>query len=82
MTITLNSGYSMPPPPATVQPTAINLTRSGATTVSATSYNRNTTTGVITAVFNLPSGATLGAYTVNATFGPNTWSLTNGFTIN
>ena len=82
LTITLNSAYSMPPPPASVQPTAVTLTRSGASTVSASSFSRNTTTGIVTAVFSLPAGATLGAYTVNATFGPNTWSLTNGFTIN
>ena len=82
MTITLNSAFSPAPPPVTVQPTSVNLTRTGATTIGATSFSRNTTTGVVTATFNIPTGATVGAYTVNATFGPNTWSLTNGFTVN
>jgi hypothetical protein len=80
LTITLNSGYSMVPPPNNVQPTAVTLTRGG-TTLTATSSSRNTTTGIVTATFNL-AGATAGAYTVNAAFGPNTWSLTDGFTIN
>jgi hypothetical protein len=78
LTITLNSSYSPPPPPDSVVPTAVTLT--GPATVSATSFSRNTSTGVITATFNLP--ATTGSYTVNATFGPNTWSLTGGFTVN
>ncbi|MES2660555.1 MAG: YHYH protein [Verrucomicrobiota bacterium] len=82
LTITLNSGYTMAPPPNTVQPTSVTLTRAGATTITATAYSRNTTTGIVTATVPIPSGATSGAYTVNATFGPNTWSLTNGFTVN
>ena len=81
-TITLNSGYSMAPPPSTVAPTSVNLTKSGAATIGASTYSRNSTTGVVTATFIIPAGATVGAYTVNATFGPNTWSLTNGFTVN
>ncbi len=81
-TITLNSGYSTPPPPATVTPTSVTLTRTGATTITAGTLSRNSTTGVITAAFTLPAGATTGSYTVNATFGPNTWSLANGFTVN
>ncbi len=77
LTITLNSAYSPSPPPTTVAPTAVTLT--GPTTVNATSFSRNGTTGVVTATFNLP--AVVGSYTVNATFGPNTWSLANGFTV-
>jgi hypothetical protein len=80
LTITLNSGYSMMPPPDNVQPTSVTLT--GAATLTATYFSRNTTTGVVTAVFSISSIATPGACTVNAVFGPNTWSLTNGFTIN
>ena len=82
LTVTLNSAFAQAPPPNNVQPTSATLTRTGATTINATSYTRNTTTGIVTLVFNLPAGATTGAYTVNATFGPNTWSLTNGFTVN
>jgi YHYH protein len=82
LTITLNSGYSMPPPPSSVQPTSVTLTLSGTTTLTATSSLRNTTTGVVTANFSISSTATPGAYTVNTVFGPNTWSLTSGFTIN
>ena len=81
-TITLNIGYTQPPPPNNVAPTAVTLTRTGATTITATSSSRNATTGVVTATFNIPNGATPGAYTVNCTFGPNTWSLTDGFTVN
>ena len=77
LTITLNSAYAPAPPPSTVAPTAVTLT--GPATVNATSYSRDTITGVITATFTLP--ATTGSYTVNATFGPNTWSLTSGFTV-
>jgi hypothetical protein len=80
LTITLNTGATMPPPPNNVQPTSVTLT--GPATLTATSYSRNTTTGVVTAVFSIASTATPGAYTVNAVFGPNTWSLANGFTIN
>jgi hypothetical protein len=79
VTITLNSGYTTPPPPTTVAPTSVTLVQ-GATVRTATGVTRNSTTGVITANFAL--GAVTGAYTVNATFGPNTWSLTNGFTVN
>lgn len=82
LTVTLNSSYTPAPPPVTVQPTSATLTRAGATTINATSYTRNTTTGVVTLVIPLPAGATLGAYNVNVTFGPNTWSMTNGFTVN
>ncbi len=81
-TITLNSAYNPAPPPATVSPTSANLTRTGATTIGASSYSRDSSTGVVTATFAIPANATAGAYTVNATFGPNTWSLTNGFTVN
>ena len=82
LTVTLNSAYTPAPPPTTVQPTAATLTRTGATTITATSRTRNTTTGVVTLVFAIPAGATVGAYNVNVTFGPNTFSLTNGFTVN
>jgi hypothetical protein len=78
-TITLNSGYTMAPPPNNVAPTSVTLTL-GATTINAGSYSRNATTGVVTATF--PLGAVAGGYTVNCTFGPNTWSLTTGFTVN
>jgi len=79
LTITLNSGFSMAPPPNNVQPTSVTLVQ-GATVINATSYSRNTTTGIVTA--SVPLGATTGPYTVNATFGPNTWSLANGFNVN
>ena len=75
-------GTEKPPPPSSVQPTSVTLTLSGATTLTATSSLRNTTTGVVTANFSISSTATPGAYTVNTVFGPNTWSLTSGFTIN
>ncbi|MEO5912905.1 MAG: YHYH protein [Luteolibacter sp.] len=78
LTITLDNSGGMNPPPVTVQPTSVTLTKTG-TTLTATSYSRNTTTGVVTAT--VPLTAT-GTYTVNATFGPNTWSLGNGFTVN
>ncbi len=45
-------------PPASVPPTSITLTRAGAVTITAT--------------FVVPAGATVGADTVNATFGPYT----------
>ena len=80
LTITLNS--AMAPPPDNVAPTGVTLTATGAATISAGSYSRNGSTGVVTAVFTIPSSATKTSYTVNATFGPNTWSLTNGFTVN
>ena len=82
LTVTLNSAYTQTPPPNNVAPTSAALTRAGATTINATSYTRNSTTGVVTLGIPLPAGATPGAYTVNVTFGPNTWSLTNGFTVN
>ena len=82
LTITLNTSYTPPPPPNNATPTSITLTRTGATTITATSSSRNSSTGIITAVFNLPGAATQGAYTVNAVFGANTWSLTNGFSVN
>lgn len=81
LTITLNSAYTMPPPPNNVAPTSVTLTKSGATTITATSSSRSSSTGIVTAAFTIPGTATLGAYTVNTTFGPNTWSLTNGFTV-
>jgi len=82
VTITLNSSFNPAPPPATVAPTSITLTRTGATTITGTSVSRNSTSGIITATFVIQNLATPGTYTVNATFGPNTWSLTNGFTVN
>ena len=82
LTITLNSSYSPTPPPAANPPTSVTLTRTGATTITATSSSRNSTTGIVTAGFTIPAGATVGTYTVNCVFGPNTWSLTNGFTVN
>jgi hypothetical protein len=82
MTITLNTSYSPAPPPTNVPPTSVTLTRTSATTITATSSSRNSTTGIVTANFTIPSNATVGAYTVNCVFGPNTWSLTNGFTVN
>ena len=81
-TITLNSSYSPAPPPAANPPTSVTLTRTGASTITGTSVSRNSTTGVVSASFVIPAGATSGTYTVNCIFGPNTWSLTNGFTVN
>ena len=82
LTITLDASYTPAPPPLNVAPTAVTLTRPGSTPVSAASYRRDTATGVVSATFNLPANAAAGAYTVNAVFGPNTWSLADGFTIN
>ncbi|MEI6084801.1 MAG: YHYH protein [Verrucomicrobiota bacterium] len=86
LTITLDNSGGLIPPPTTVQPTAITLTRPGALSISPTNAlngSRNTTTGIITAYFNTISGtASTGVYTVTAAFGPNSWSITNGFTIN
>ena len=82
LTITLNSGYNPAPPPAVNPPTSVTLTRTGAATITASSSSRNGTTGIVTAGFTIPAGATIGTYTVNCVFGPNTWSLTNGFTVN
>ena len=82
LTITLNASYTPAPPPVTVQPTGVTLTLSGATTITASAYSRDTSTGVISATVSIPAGATAGAYTVSAAFGPNTWSLPSGFTIN
>ena len=81
-TIVLNSSYSPAPPPASNPPTSVTLTRSGATTITGTSVSRNSTSGVVSASFVIPANATTGIYTVNCIFGPNTWSLTNGFTVN
>ena len=80
LTITLNSSYNPAPPMNSVMPTNVTLTLGG-TTITAFSFSRDTGTGVVSASFNLPA-TPLGAYTVNAVFGPKTWSLTSGFTIN
>ena len=82
LTITLNTSYVPAPPPAANPPTSVTLTRSGATTITAGSSSRNSTTGIVTANFSILSSATPGTYTVNCIFGPNTWALTNGFTVN
>lgn len=82
LSITLNSSYTPAPPPVAAQPTSVTLTRTGATTITASASSRNTTTGVVSATFTIPASASTGAYTVNATFGPNTWSLSGGFTVN
>ena len=80
--ITLNAAFIPAPPQLGANPTTVTLTRSGAATITGTALSRNATTGVVSATFNL-TGATAGAtYTVNATFGQNTWSLTDGFTVN
>jgi len=79
LTITLNSAFNPAPPPNTVQPTSVALTNGG-TVLNATSYSRNTSTGVVTAT--VPLGNVAGTYSVGVTFGPNTWTLTNGFTVN
>ncbi len=82
LTIDLNSSYSPMPPPDNVSPSTVTLTQ-GSATIDAESFSRNSSTGVVTATFNIPSNASLGAYTVNVTFmGPaGTESLTNGFTV-
>jgi hypothetical protein len=87
LTITLNSAATPPPPPSNLQPLSSTLTQ-GATTITATSATRNTTTGVVTAIFNLAANAATGAYSVNVTFAPPpgqtqniTFTKTNGFTI-
>ncbi|MEY4385900.1 MAG: hypothetical protein RLY20_1183 [Verrucomicrobiota bacterium] len=80
-TITLNSAYVPAPPPNNVAPTAVTLTRAGSPTITATGVSRNAGSGVVTATFGITGTATNAPYTVNCTFGPNTWSLTNGFTI-
>jgi hypothetical protein len=82
LTITLNSSYSPAPPPDYVSPTSVTLTQSGASTISSSSFSRSTSTGVVTAYFSIPAGAS-GAYTANVTFnGPaGTESLSNAFTV-
>lgn len=81
-TITLNTSYTPPPPPAANPPTSVTLTRTGATTITGTSVSRNSGTGVVSASFVIPAGATVGTYTVNCIFGANNWALTNGFAVN
>jgi len=83
LTITLDSSYVPPPPPDMIQPTGATLT--GPTTITATSATRDTSTGIVTATFDL-TGKPPGTYTVNVTFNtPNgvlTLSNTYGFTVN
>jgi hypothetical protein len=83
LTITLNSDYSPAPPPDSVSPASVTLTLSGATTITSSSFSRNSSTGVVTAYFFIPTTATSGDYTANVTFnGPaGTESLTNAFTV-
>jgi hypothetical protein len=83
LTITLNSSYSPAPPPDSISPTSVTLTLSGATTITSSSFSRNTSTGVVTAYFYIPTTAATGAYTANVTFnGPaGTESLTDAFTV-
>ena len=45
MTITLNSAATPAPPPNNVSPTSVTLTRTGATTIAASGYTRNASTG-------------------------------------
>ena len=80
LTITLNASFVPPPPPDNDAPTSVTLT--GPATLAASSFSRNGTTGVVTASFTLPANAATGAYTINCVFGPNTWSLINGYTVN
>lgn len=80
-TVTLTVTLGTPnPPPASTPPTAATLTGPG--TITPTSITRDTTSGVVTLVVTIPAGAATGAYDVNVTFGPNTWTKTAGFTVN
>jgi hypothetical protein len=83
LTITLNTGYSPAPPPDSVSPASVTLTLGGASTITASSFSRNSGTGVVTANFSIPSTATQGAYTINVTFnGPaGTESLIGALTV-
>ena len=69
--ITLNSAHTTAPPPNTVAPTSVTLTRTGTATLTGTALSGNSGTGVVSTTFAIPAGATAGAYTVSATFGPN-----------
>jgi len=82
LTITMNSSYVPAPPAASNPPTSITLTKSGATTITASSSSRDSSTGTIYAVFSIPSTATTGVYTLNVVFNTHTWSFTSGFTVN
>ncbi|MGC3988267.1 MAG: YHYH protein [Chthoniobacteraceae bacterium] len=82
MAITMNSSYVPAPPSAANPPTSITLTKSGATTITASSATRDSSTGTIYGVFSVPSTATTGTYTLNVVFNSHTWSFTNGFTVN
>jgi hypothetical protein len=66
-----------------VLPASVTLTLSGASTIPGTIIGRNSSSGVITAYFSIPSTATQGAYTVNVTFnGPaGTESLIGALTV-
>jgi hypothetical protein len=80
LTITLNPAAPKPPPPPWAPITGVSLSRPGAPSIYSRSYWRDSATGAVKADFALPTDAA-GAYTVSATFGPNTWSLADGFTI-
>ncbi|HEX4086610.1 MAG TPA: YHYH protein [Chthoniobacteraceae bacterium] len=82
LTITLNSSHSPAPPPDDVSPNSVTLT-DGGSTITAASFSRNSSTGVVSATFDLLSGDPAGDYTVNVTFlGPaGTLSETDGFQV-
>ena len=79
VTLTVVLGTNPPAPPSSNQPTATSLTGPATLTPTAT---RDTNTGVVTLQLVIPAGTAVGAYDVNVTFGPNTWSLPAGFTVN
>jgi hypothetical protein len=80
VTLTVALGTNPPAPPASNPPSAASLT--GPSTITPTTTTRDSGTGVITMQVTIPAGAATGAYDVNATFGPNTWTKVAGFTVN
>ena len=78
-TLTVVLGTNPPAPPSSNQPTATSLTGPATLTPTAT---RDTNTGVVTLQLVISAGTATGIYDVNVTFGPNTWSVPAGFTVN
>lgn len=80
LTIMLNPAAPKPPPPPWAPISSVELSRPGAPSIYARSFWRDSTTGAVKADFALPANAS-GSYTVSTIFGPNSWSLTDGFTV-
>ncbi|OYW73184.1 MAG: hypothetical protein B7Z37_22530 [Verrucomicrobia bacterium 12-59-8] len=79
VTLTVVLGSNPPAPPSSNPPSAASLTGPATLTPTAT---RDTNTGVVTLQLVIPAGTAVGIYDVNVIFGPNTWALPAGFTVN